>query len=453
VQVDLSLIKKYDVSGPRYTSYPTALQFEESSDEQYRRVVGSLTRQDPLSLYLHIPFCNTLCYYCACNKIVTRDKSRAETYLSYLYREIEMVSELYGRRQVLQLHWGGGTPTFIDDDQILDLSRHLRQHFSFGSDQDGEFSIEIDPRTVDPGRIANLRNAGFNRLSMGIQDFDETVQKAVNRKQSFEATQEVIGAARHHGFESISVDLIYGLPFQTQATIDRTLSQVIALGPDRISLYNYAHLPNMFMPQKRINVVDLPLAEQKLQIFKLCMERLTAEGYSYIGMDHFAKPGDELAVAQRQGTLHRNFQGYSTFAGFDLVAMGITGITQLERTYFQNTKEMDEYESLIDVGRIPIKKVIHVDDDDIIRRTVIMALICQFRLEYAEIDKRFGISFQHEFAMQIQALESMQNDGLLTLTGKGIEVSEIGRLLIRNICMVFDRHLKPVEDRGFSKVL
>ncbi len=451
--VDLSLIKKHDVSGPRYTSYPTALEFEASSDADYRRTIGSLQRTGPISVYVHIPFCDTLCYYCGCSKIVTRDRAQAERYLGYLFREIDAQAKLHGEREVLQLHWGGGTPTFLSDTQILDLSKHLRDNLRFAGDTEGEFSIEIDPRTVDPDRIANLRVAGFNRLSMGIQDFDATVQKAVNRKQSFGKTAEVIDAARDGGFHSISVDLIYGLPFQSLSTIENTLSQVITLRPDRISLYNYAHLPHRFSSQKRINAVDLPEAEQKLEIFKLCIERLTAEDYQYIGMDHFALPEDELAIAQREGTLQRNFQGYSTFSGFDMVAMGVTGISQLGDNHFQNTKEMSEYESLLDQGMIPIKKAMHVDQDDVLRGAVIMGLICQFRLEYREINRTFDIDFVDYFGEELASLESMAEDGLLDIGEEAIEVSDIGRLLIRNICMVFDRHLPSIEKRRFSKVL
>ena len=453
--VDLSLVRKYDVSGPRYTSYPTALQFGELTESAYVAAIDrSPNRDKDISLYFHIPFCDTLCYYCACNKVVTRDKTKAEAYLKLLYREIELKAKYLGDRTVSQLHWGGGTPTFLSDEQIQRLMNKIREHFELWSDESGEFSIEIDPRTVDADRIHALRKAGFNRLSMGIQDFNPTVQKAVNRIQSFEATQAVVKAARDCGFRSTSVDLIYGLPFQTVESVNRTLDQIIELSPDRISIYNYAHLPDRFMPQKRINLVDLPTAENKLKILKLCIEKLTANNkYLYIGMDHFAKPGDELAIAQKEGTLHRNFQGYSTFSDRDLIAFGITGISFIGNVYAQNTKQLDEYERSIGMDRLPVEKGVVIDDDDLIRKAVIMALICHFKLEFAKVDERFGIEFTHYFKNELGHLRQFEEDDLLEVTSDGIYVNDKGRLLIRNICMSFDRHLKQVAGQRFSKAI
>ncbi|MDA1298693.1 MAG: oxygen-independent coproporphyrinogen III oxidase [Proteobacteria bacterium] len=452
MDVDLTLIEKYNISGPRYTSYPTALAFEDAAEEDYQAAVAR-SGEGPISLYTHLPFCSTLCYYCACNKIVTRDKGKGIRYLDYLRREIEAHAPLYAGREVRQLHWGGGTPTFLTDEQISALSGWLREHFQFADDRDGEFSIEIDPRTVDPDRIAALRQSGFNRLSMGIQDFDARVQAAVNRKQSFEATDAAVEAARQHGFSSVSIDLIYGLPFQSLVTMDQTLGKVLRLGPDRISLYNYAHLPDRFSPQQRIQAVDLPAAEEKLRIFKRCTERLTGEGYVYIGMDHFARPDDELAVAQRNGTLQRNFQGYSTFGGLDLLALGVTGISQFSDAYFQNAREMADYEGLIDSGQIPVRKMIHVDEDDRIRRQVIMTLICEFSLDFGDFNDRFGIDFVSYFNEELGFLRDMASDRLVAVNDSGIVVSESGRLLIRNICMTFDRHLPGVSGKRFSRVI
>lgn len=453
--VDLALIRKYNVNGPRYTSYPTALQFGEFGQAQYEQAIASSPRKDrPLSLYFHIPFCSTLCYYCACSKIVTRDKSKGVRYLGYLKKEIDLQAAHFTGRKVTQLHWGGGTPTFLSDEQVQDLMDYIGSKFELAPEAEREFSIEIDPRTVDADRIRAIRRAGFNRLSMGIQDFEPEVQKAVNRIQSFEATKEVIDAAREAGFKSISVDLIYGLPHQTMATIANTLKQVIELSPDRISIYNYAHLPTRFAPQKRINVVDIPDADHKLRILKQCIDMLTLSGYQYIGMDHFAKPDDELAIAQREGTLHRNFQGYSTHAECDLVAMGVTGISNIGNSYSQNSKEMDEYEAFLDKGELPIVKGIYIDDDDLIRKAVIMALICHFKLSFAAIESKFNIDFRDYFGRELASFHDMQEDGLVEINDDGITVTDKGRLLIRNVCMAFDRHLNPdLQANSYSKAI
>ncbi len=453
-KVDLDLIQKYDVKGPRYTSYPTALQFHPLNEGEYQKAVSTSHRAGgPLSLYVHIPFCRHLCYYCACSKIVTRDKSKATRYLSFLKREIEMQAPLFAGRKVTQLHWGGGTPTFLDDDQIQDLMQFIGSHFDLADDATGEFGIEIDPRTVDAERLACIREVGFNRLSFGVQDFAPKVQKAVNRVQSFESTRDIVEAARKLGFQSVSIDLIYGLPFQTRETMVDTLRQVIVLSPDRISLYNYAHLPERFTPQKRINVIDLPRADEKLSILALAIEQLTTVGYRYIGMDHFAKPDDELARAQSAGNLHRNFQGYSTHADCDMVALGVTAISQVGEIYAQNAKDLDEYEALIDDGRLAIIKGVEIDADDQRRRAIIMALICQFELDFAEFAERFGADIRDCYAAEIAALEPMMRDELVQIDDSGIRVTDKGRLLVRNVCMVFDRYLGEVQTSRYSKAI
>jgi len=452
--IDLKLIRKFNVNGPRYTSYPTALQFADIDEKQYLTAVAGSEKEQNLSLYFHIPFCATLCYYCACSKIVTRDRTKADNYLELLLKEIELQAPHFQNQVVTQLHWGGGTPTYFDDQQVDVLMDSIRTHFRLADDDVGEFGIEIDPRTVDPDRIFRLRKAGFNRLSMGIQDFDPVVQKAVNRKQPYDTTATIMQTARDAGFRSISVDLIYGLPFQTLDSISRTLEQVITLSPDRISIYNYAHLPDRFTPQKRINVVDLPSADKKIEIFKLCLDKLTEAGYCYIGMDHFAKPEDELAIAQKQGTLQRNFQGYSTFADCDMVAMGVTSISQINNTYSQNVKTLEEYEALINAGTIPVQKGIQIDEDDQIRKAVIMALICQFTLNFETIEKRFNIQFTDYFDRELQQLQGLASDDLLTLSETAINVTDQGKFFIRNICMVFDRHLNPMDQqKRYSKAI
>lgn len=441
-KIDLDVISRYNVNGPRYTSYPTALQFREFGAAQYKEAIEtSVNRQKDISLYCHIPFCNTICYYCACNKVVTKDKARARHYLDLLKREIQLQAPLFASREVSQLHWGGGTPTFLSDSEITELMQTIRQHFTLFDDDKGEFSIEVDPRTVTPDRIRHLRESGFNRLSLGIQDFDASVQKAVNRIQSVSDTESVIRAARDQKFRSISVDLMYGLPYQTLDSVSSTLSEVIRLDPDRISIYNYAHLPERFKPQRRIDALDLPSASCKLDLLKLCIEMLTGAGYRYIGMDHFAKPDDELSIAQQEGTLHRNFQGYSTFSDRDMVALGITGISNVGNTYAQNVKDITSYEALISSGSLAMERGVEIDRDDRIRKAVIMQLICHFELAFADIESRFDIDFENYFSQEMEKLKPLVNDGLLTIKDKSIRVSNTGRLLNRNICMIFDRYL------------
>ena len=453
---DLELIKRYDKSGPRYTSYPTAVQFHEGFQEaEYRRLAkGSNASGRPLSLYFHIPFCDTVCYYCGCNKVVTKDRGRASPYLERLHREIAMQGELFDRsRTVDQLHWGGGTPTFISHDEMRELMRVTGEHFNLRNDDSGEYSIEIDPREVQTDTIALLRELGFNRMSLGVQDFDERVQKAVNRIQSEASTMAALGAARSEGFKSISIDLIYGLPFQSVDSFARTLDKILAISPDRLSVFNYAHLPELFKPQRRINEDELPAPQEKLDILQNTIETLTANGYVYIGMDHFAKPDDELAVAQRSATLYRNFQGYSTHANCDLIGMGSTSIGQVADSYSQNRKELEEYYASIDAGQLPVFRGYELNADDKLRRAVITDLICHFELNKAKVEQAYGIVFDDYFDAELKDLAAMQKDGLVKLESGRITVQDAGKLLIRNICMVFDRYLREKQNQRFSKVI
>lgn len=459
---DENLIRAYDKSGPRYTSYPTAVQFHEGfSEKDYKawaQKTNELSQQQkkptPLSLYFHIPFCDTVCFYCGCNKVATKDRSRAAPYLQRVHREIAMQSELFdANRPVDQLHWGGGTPTFISHDEMRELMRVTAQHFSMRTDDSGEYSIEIDPREVQDDTLALLRELGFNRLSLGVQDFDPKVQKAVNRIQSEEKTFKVLTTAREQGYKSISVDLIYGLPFQTVESFSQTVDKVIAVSPDRLSVFNYAHLPAMFKPQRRINEADLPLPAEKLEILRTTMEKLNKNGYEFIGMDHFAKPDDELAIAQANGTLYRNFQGYSTHADCDLIAMGVTSIGKVGNSYAQNVKTLDEYYQKIDAGNLAIFRGIELSGDDVLRREIITQLICHFKLDFNEIESRFDIDFRKYFAPELKELAAMESDGLLQITGNVLQVLPVGRLLIRNVCMVFDIYLRSSTERKFSKVI
>lgn len=455
---DLDLIHKYDKSGPRYTSYPTAIQFHTGFGEAEYRAWAARTNaerpQRPLSLYFHIPFCDTLCFYCGCNKVATKNRAKAVPYLERLYKEIELQGALFDRsRPVDQMHWGGGTPTFISHAQMRALMGKIGEHFSLRGDDQGEYSIEIDPREADAETIALLRGLGFNRLSMGVQDFDPRVQKAVNRIQSEAETFAVLEAARRQGFKSISLDLIYGLPLQSVASFGATLDKVIAASPDRLSVFNYAHLPEMFTPQRRINAADLPAPAEKLAILQFTIERLGQAGYVYIGMDHFAKPDDELAVAQREGGLYRNFQGYSTHADCDLIGLGITSIAMVGDTYAQNVKELDDYYACLDAGRLAAFRGIELDADDKLRRAIITDLICNFALNVGAIEAAYGIDFNTYFANELSELAPMERDGLLHFSANGIDVLPPGRLLIRNICMVFDRYLRRQHGQRYSKVI
>jgi len=459
VEFDAPLIRKLSNSGPRYTSYPTADRFTDAFGyRDYLQAVTGLRRhglKNPLSLYLHIPFCNTVCYYCGCNKIVTKNREKAETYLGYLKREIEMQGQLFaGMNAVEQLHFGGGTPTYLSDEQMGDLMTHLRRWFKFASDSLGEYSIEVDPRTVSPERIANLRRQGFNRISLGVQDFDPEVQKAVNRIQPVEQTLSIIQASRDAGYRSVSVDLIYGLPRQNMMTMARTLAKVIEANPDRIALYNYAHLPHLFKPQRRIVEAELPSGETKLDMLSLAIRRLGEAGYVYIGMDHFAKPTDDLAIAQQQGRLHRNFQGYSTHADSDLVACGVSAISSVGMTYSQNAKTLDEYYDRLDRNELPITRGIKLGLDDTLRRLIIQMLMCNFELSISSIEQAYPITFHEYFFTEVKALRALEQDGLLTLDNEWLSVTPKGRLLIRNVCMAFDRYLQSVPSQArYSKTI
>ncbi len=454
---DLDLIHKYDRAGPRYTSYPTAVEFHEGFGETaYRRACErSNAEARPLSLYFHIPFCDTVCFYCACNKIATKDRRLAGPYLQHLDREMALQAALFDPgRPVDQLHWGGGTPTFISHDQMRWLMERTREHFRLHEDDSGEYSIEIDPREADTSTIRLLREIGFNRMSMGVQDLDERVQRAVNRIQSEARTLEVLAAARAEGFRSVSMDLIYGLPYQTLESFSRTLERIIEIGPDRLSVFNYAHLPERFKPQRRIDAERLPPPQEKLDILQTAIERLGAAGYVFIGMDHFARPDDELAVAQRNGTLYRNFQGYSTHADCDLIGLGITSIGKVADTYAQNLKALEPYYARLDEGRLPIWRGVELDRDDLVRRDLITRLICHFELRFADIERAWGIDFQEYFSADLERLGEMAADGLLTLDDQGIRVAPKGRLLIRNICMAFDRYRQAGQGQTrFSKVI
>ena len=443
---DAALLRKMNRAGPRYTSYPTADRF--SADFGYKDYLAFVAARrtrghvKPLSLYLHIPFCDTVCYYCACNKIVTRRADKAAVYLGYLRREITMQAALFsGMNQLRQLHLGGGTPTYLNDAQMDELMSHLRRNFEFADDADGEYAIEVDPRTVTPARIASLRRQGFNRISLGVQDYDEAVQQAVNRVQPEAQTQAIIDAARACGYRSINIDLIYGLPQQNLATMARTLDRVIAADPDRIALYHYAHLPHLFKPQRRIDSARMPDAQCKLDMLGLAIARLGAAGYVYIGMDHFAKPNDELAVAQRQGRLHRNFQGYSTHADADIVACGVSAIGAVGASYSQNAKTLEAYYERIDRNELPIERGVALGMDDLLRRAIIQMLMCQFELSVDAVEQAFPIVFADYFQHELAQLSRLAEDGLVEVRDDWISVTPRGRLLIRNVCMVFDGYL------------
>jgi oxygen-independent coproporphyrinogen III oxidase len=453
------LLTRFDVPGPRYTSYPTADRFVEAFGEAdyvqalRQRQSGAAGKQAPLSLYVHIPFCESLCYYCACNKIITKHKARAAEYLRYLRKEVELNTRHLGRGQaVSQLHLGGGTPTFMSDEELRQLMTLLREHFKFVPG--GEYSVEVDPRTVDEQRLAVLAELGFNRLSFGVQDFDPAVQKAVHRIQPAEQVFALVEASRRLGFESVNVDLIYGLPLQTPESFDRTLEQVNDLRPDRIALYAYAHLPERFKPQRRIHAEDLPAGAAKVAMLSRSLDALTEAGYVYIGMDHFALPGDALAVAKRQGRLHRNFQGYSTQADCDLIALGVSSIGRIGSIYSQNAKTMEEYVDLLDQGHLPVVRGLALTRDDLIRRSVIMALMCQGQLQYESINLAWLVDFKTLFAQELRQLEEMQAQGLVQLCKSGIQVTAMGWFFVRGVAMVFDRYLQADRDRTrFSKII
>ncbi|WP_460507328.1 oxygen-independent coproporphyrinogen III oxidase [Hydrogenophaga soli] len=451
------LLKRFDVPGPRYTSYPTADRFVEAFTETdyiqalEQRRAGSMAL--PLSIYVHIPFCESVCYYCACNKVITKHHDKAAEYIRYLSREVDLHVSHFGKgHSVSQLHLGGGTPTFLSDAELADLMAMLRR--SFGFVPGGEYSIEVDPRTVTVERLRHLHALGFNRLSFGVQDFDPAVQKAVHRVQPAEQVFALAEAARDIGFESLNVDLIYGLPMQTPESFARTLAQVNQLRPDRIALYAYAHLPTRFKPQRRIVSAELPSAADKLSMLSASLDAFSESGYVYVGMDHFALPDDALAVAKRQGRLHRNFQGYSTQPDCDLIALGVSAIGRIGATYSQNAKTLDEYYDALDQGRLPIVRGLAVSRDDLVRRSVIMALMCQGRVQFESIELGHLIDFKSYFARELEKLADLASHGLVNVDDSGIEVTASGWYLVRAIAMTFDRYIQVDQDRArFSKII
>ncbi len=457
--VSPDLLRRFDLSGPRYTSYPTADRFVEAfAADDYAQALkqrhsGAAAMALPLSLYVHIPFCESLCYYCACNKIITKHHERADEYLRYLSREIDLQTACLGIGQtVSQLHLGGGTPTFLNDEQLRALMAMLRRSFSLAPG--GEYSIEVDPRTVDRSRLEVLAELGFNRLSFGVQDFDPAVQKAVHRVQPAEQVFALVQAARELGFESINVDLIYGLPQQTPESFDRTLAQISVLKPDRVALYAYAHLPARFKPQRHIVTTALPLASAKIAMLSSSLIAFEAAGYVYVGMDHFALPTDSLAIAKRQGRLHRNFQGYSTQPDCDLIALGVSSIGRVGATYSQNAKTLEEYYDHLDQGRLPVVRGLALSRDDLVRRAVIMALMCQGQLQFESIEEAYLIDFRSYFAAELQALDLQEGQGLVTLSDSAIQVTSTGWFFVRAIAMIFDRYLQADRNRAkFSKII
>jgi len=454
--IDPVLIRKYDVSGPRYTSYPTADRFVEAFGETQlrqwlaKRNIGCISQ--PLSLYVHVPFCENVCFYCACNKVVTRDHARSAKYIKYLEKELALLGPLLeGDRALGQMHWGGGTPTFLSREEMSALMNAIGS--AFERKPRVEYSIEIDPRAAEPGRMAFLAALGFNRVSIGVQDFDPAVQRAVHRLQGEDTTRRVVLEAREAGFRSVNFDLIYGLPRQTLDSFNRTLDKVLLLDPDRIALYNYAHLPKVFKPQRRIVEAELPSAEAKLQLMTLAIGRLTRAGYLYIGLDHFARPDDELAVAQKLGQLQRSFQGYSTHSG-DLLGLGLSSIGQIGPTYYQNLKALDDYYAALDARRLPVARGIELTQDDLVRRAVIQALTCHFRVSIESIELAHLIDFGKYFGEELKDLRRLADDGLVELEPDWIVVTPRGRLLVRAICMPFDRYLRAARERAtYSKVI
>lgn len=452
IEWDQRLIEKYNYAGPRYTSYPTALEFSENFDEADFQHAVARYPERPLSLYVHIPFCHRLCYFCGCNKIVTRQLHKADRYLDVLEQEIRQRAPLFAGRSVTQLHWGGGTPTFLNQQQVSRLVGLLRSHFTFA--EDVEMSIEVDPREIELEMIDHLRSQGFNRLSMGVQDFNKAVQEKVNRVQDEAMIFALVQRAREQGFRSVSLDLIYGLPLQTPESFAFTLQRVIALNPDRLSVFNYAHLPTLFAAQRKIKDADLPGATQKLAILQQTIATLTGEGYQFIGMDHFARPDDELAVAQRAGKLHRNFQGYTTQGETDLLGLGVSAISMIGDSYAQNHKELKTWYASVEQQGSALWRGLTLSDDDCLRRDVIKALICNFALDYAAIEAQWPIVFTRYFAEDLQLLAPLVADGLVEQHEGGLRVTGVGRLLIRNICMCFDVYLRQkARQQQFSRVI
>ncbi|WP_064601558.1 oxygen-independent coproporphyrinogen III oxidase [Photobacterium sp. J15] len=449
---DQALIEKYNYSGPRYTSYPTALEFHEAFTSAEFDMACAQYPERNLSLYVHIPFCHKLCYYCGCNKIITRHQHKADQYLDALEQEIRQRASLLGDRKVSQLHWGGGTPTFLTKAQISRLVGLLRDQFDFADD--AEISIEIDPREIELDMLDHLRAEGFNRVSIGVQDFNKEVQQLVNREQDEAFIFALVERAKQLGFRSTNLDLIYGLPKQNQERFAETLKQVLTMKPGRLSVFNYAHMPKLFAAQRKIHDADLPGANEKLAILQDTIATLTGAGYQFIGMDHFALPDDELAVAQRNGVLHRNFQGYTTQGDCDLLGLGVSAISMIGDCYAQNQKELKKYYASVDEQREALWKGVSLDADDLLRREVIKSLICNFQLDMQDIEQRFGVEFKIYFAEDIELLQTFINDELVTVDERYIQVTLKGRLLIRNICMCFDKYLRDrARQQQFSRVI
>ncbi len=447
--LDFDLIKKYDRPGPRYTSYPTAPHFSEDFEKEkfFEEIREANAREESndLSLYFHLPYCDTLCYFCGCNMIVSNNRSRIGTYVDYIEKEVELLKrEISGNRKISQLHWGGGTPTHLKPDEIRELGEVIHKNFDFR--ENAEVSCEIDPRGMTEEHIIALKESGFNRVSMGVQDFNEKVQKAVNRIQPESITREVVEWVRKHNFESVNLDLMYGLPFQTPETFEATIDKVIDISPNRIAVFNYAHVPWLKKHMEMIKAEDLPKPETKLELFKLSIDKFSDAGYVFIGMDHFAKPDDELTIALKNKKLYRNFQGYSTHSGTDLHALGITGISQFGRVYSQNVKTEKEYYKMLDEGKLPLLKGYYLNDDDVLRREVIMKIMCDFELDFRKIEKKFNINFESYFRWGLENLNEMIEDGLVEISNKKLIVSNTGRLLIRNVAMNFDGFMERKED-------
>lgn len=451
---DPLMIQRYNRAGPRYTSYPTAVEFTPATSDACERSALAADSDKPLSLYFHIPFCRHVCYYCGCNKIVTKHRDRAEAYLAELYREIDLKAALVDRsRPVEQLHLGGGTPTYLSDDQLRQLMTYVRQRFSLQDNESSDFSIEIDPRELGPDTLKTLRDLGFNRVSFGVQDLNERVQIAVNRVQPEEMIEAVMRDARALGFRSINIDLIYGLPHQTRSTFAETLERIIDMRPDRLSIFNYAHLPERFMPQRRINSEDLPDAPEKLAIFGTAITRLDQAGYQYIGMDHFALPDDELAIAQQKGKLHRNFQGYTTHGNFDLIGFGVSSISQIGSSFFQNQTDLGNWGEQLNKGLLPTMRQVSSTTDDLIRKTVIMSLLCHLTVKFDDLNTLFAIDSRSYLSRSTEQLREMEKDGLVTVTSEAISVTNAGRLMVRQVCMAFDAYRDENETRRFSKAI
>ena len=455
MKVDLDLIRKYNVPGPRYTSYPPATHFTDEVDKNalMESIRKNNETQRDLSLYYHLPFCESLCWFCGCTTVITKDHSRSENYLNYIDREMDLMREhLNPDRKVVQVHLGGGTPTFLQPDELRRLGDHIRERFQFG--ERVEAGAEIDPRRISRNTIQALKEAGFNRASMGVQDHNHEVQKAIHRIQPYEMTRQAIDWLRECGFESLNVDLIYGLPYQTVDSFEKTLEDTLKLQPDRLAVFSYAHVPWIKPAQKILQErMELPSPEVKLELLKLTIEKLTSEGYVYIGMDHFAKEDDELTVAQRTKTLQRNFQGYSTRGGVDIYAFGMSSISQSQDAYWQNLKELPDYCASVDEGKLPIQRSYILTEEDHLRRRTIMRLMCDLELDYANMSELLGLDFGSTYAPELDSLKDLEEDGLIQKSTTGLTVTELGRLLIRNIAMRFDGYQNERKEGRFSKTL